>query len=293
MANSSGTSHSLQGLEWPTQKPACRALSFSSAATLQRTLNRTFHPPHHRGKPLNDDRERKIPPLGPMTPFCCQADVSADRESNMASCRWNASEGHGTVQREEKEGTREGEEERQREGVQLFLSKLSHLEKKMKAKKLSFHHLFYSWTADKTIIDPGWLNLISHRDLILPALHCLTCTLMFYSYVLASSCWVCCSFKQAKPFTIQPQAPLVYSHQPLSIQLWPLLHPSRCSSWWVSQLVSSQWFPAVQECLQLHIMDSNETNDQFYKKMNTNVLTKLCCGHNKEKILPFAASVMR
>lgn len=119
MANSTGTSHSLQGLEWPTQKPACEALSFSFAATLRRTLNRTFHPPHHRGKPLNDDREREIPPLGPMTPFCCQAGVSVDRESNMASCRWNADEGHGTVQR----GAEEGRSGRNRErGVVKLLT---------------------------------------------------------------------------------------------------------------------------------------------------------------------------
>lgn len=64
MANSTGTSHSLQGLEWPTQKAACEALSLSSPATLVRTLNRTFHSPHCGGTPLNDDREREIPPLG-------------------------------------------------------------------------------------------------------------------------------------------------------------------------------------------------------------------------------------
>ena len=40
----------------------------------------------------------------------------ADRESNMASCRWNANEGHGIVQRGEKEGGREGETERERDG---------------------------------------------------------------------------------------------------------------------------------------------------------------------------------
>lgn len=48
-----------------------------------------------------------------MTPFCCQAGVSADRESNMASCRWNANEGHGTVKRGAR---RRGEERRGREG---------------------------------------------------------------------------------------------------------------------------------------------------------------------------------
>ncbi|KAL1274746.1 hypothetical protein QQF64_027560 [Cirrhinus molitorella] len=31
---------------------------------------------------------------GPMIPFCCQAGVSVDRESNMASCRWSGDEGH-------------------------------------------------------------------------------------------------------------------------------------------------------------------------------------------------------
>jgi len=51
-----------------------------------------------------------------MTPFCCQAGVSADRESNMASCRWNANEGHGAVQRGENEGRGEGGRERKPEG---------------------------------------------------------------------------------------------------------------------------------------------------------------------------------
>lgn len=36
---------------------------------------------------------------GPMIPFCCQAGVSTDRESNMASCGWSAAEGHATAQR--------------------------------------------------------------------------------------------------------------------------------------------------------------------------------------------------
>lgn len=88
MVNSTGTSHSPQGLKWPTQKAACEALSLFSPATLQRTLNRTFHSLHHRGNPLNDDRERKIPSLCPMIPFCCQAGISLVRESNMASSRW-------------------------------------------------------------------------------------------------------------------------------------------------------------------------------------------------------------
>lgn len=34
---------------------------------------------------------------GPMIPFCCQAGVSADRESNMASCGWSGAEGHATT----------------------------------------------------------------------------------------------------------------------------------------------------------------------------------------------------
>lgn len=61
---------------------------FFLPATLLRTLNCTFHSPHHRGIPLNDDRERKIPSHCPMIPFCCQAGISLDRESNMASSRW-------------------------------------------------------------------------------------------------------------------------------------------------------------------------------------------------------------
>ncbi|KAL7836740.1 hypothetical protein AOLI_G00280240 [Acnodon oligacanthus] len=47
-----------------SESSMAKALSFSSPATLPRTLNRTFHSPHRRGTPLNDDREREIPPLG-------------------------------------------------------------------------------------------------------------------------------------------------------------------------------------------------------------------------------------
>lgn len=88
MVNSSGTSHSPQGLEWLTPKAACDAFSLFRPATLQRTLNRTFHSPRHRGNPLNDDRERKIPSHCLVIPFHCQAGVSPVRESNMASSRW-------------------------------------------------------------------------------------------------------------------------------------------------------------------------------------------------------------
>ena len=86
-----------------------------------------------------------------MTPFCCQAGVSADRESNMASCRWNANEGHGTVQggeKEKKKGGRERKKEKREggspsEGAQLFLCKLSHLLKKKVKKKntCGFHSI--------------------------------------------------------------------------------------------------------------------------------------------------------
>lgn len=51
-----------------------------------------------------------------MTPFCCQAGVSADRESNMASCRWNVNEGHSTVIRGEEVRRKERGKERAREG---------------------------------------------------------------------------------------------------------------------------------------------------------------------------------
>lgn len=47
-----------------------------------------FSFPHHRGNPLNDDREREIPSHRPMIPFCCHAGVSLGRESNLASSRW-------------------------------------------------------------------------------------------------------------------------------------------------------------------------------------------------------------
>lgn len=88
MANSAGTSHSPQGLKWPTPKAACEAFRLFPPAALQRTLNRTFHSPRHRGNPLNDDRERKIPSHCLVIPFRCQAGVSPVRESNMASSRW-------------------------------------------------------------------------------------------------------------------------------------------------------------------------------------------------------------
>lgn len=58
-----------------------------------------------------------------MTPFCCQAGVSADRESNMASCRWNANEGHGTVKRGEKKRGREGERERKERVSEVALQR--------------------------------------------------------------------------------------------------------------------------------------------------------------------------
>lgn len=43
--------------------------------------------------------------LGPMIPFCCQAGVSADRESNMASCGWSGAEGHATTRRSRGRGS--------------------------------------------------------------------------------------------------------------------------------------------------------------------------------------------
>lgn len=42
---------------------------------------------------------------GPMIPFCCQAGVSADRESNMASCGWSGAEGHATTRRSRGRGS--------------------------------------------------------------------------------------------------------------------------------------------------------------------------------------------
>lgn len=42
---------------------------------------------------------------GPMIPFCCQAGVSADRESNMASCGWSGAEGHTTTRRSRGRGS--------------------------------------------------------------------------------------------------------------------------------------------------------------------------------------------
>lgn len=42
---------------------------------------------------------------GPMIPFCCQAGVSVDRESNMASCRWSGDEGHTAAQRSRGRGS--------------------------------------------------------------------------------------------------------------------------------------------------------------------------------------------
>lgn len=48
---------------------------FSPPATLQRTLNRTFHSPRPRGNPLNDDREIRIPSHHPMIPCGCQAGI--------------------------------------------------------------------------------------------------------------------------------------------------------------------------------------------------------------------------
>lgn len=66
----------------------------------------------------------------------------------MASCRWNANEGHGTVKRgarrrgEERKGGREENKEGVREGgspsegAQLFLCKLSHPLKIGKKKQL-------------------------------------------------------------------------------------------------------------------------------------------------------------
>lgn len=42
---------------------------------------------------------------GPMIPFCCQAGVSADRESNMVSCGWSGAEGHATTRRSRGRGS--------------------------------------------------------------------------------------------------------------------------------------------------------------------------------------------
>lgn len=72
----------------PLGKQHVKLWAFFPPATLQRTLNRTFHSPHHRGNPLNDDRERKIPSHCLVIPFRCQAGVSLVRESNMDSSRW-------------------------------------------------------------------------------------------------------------------------------------------------------------------------------------------------------------
>jgi len=78
--NSSGTSHSPRGLQWPTREVSAKISAFIlfffpvfPAVTLRSTLNHTFHSPLHRGKPLNDDREReKFLHSPPTTPFCCR-----------------------------------------------------------------------------------------------------------------------------------------------------------------------------------------------------------------------------
>lgn len=118
MANSTGTSHSPQGLECPTPKVAWEALRlfFFSPWHSAENIKTYFSFSHHRGNPLNDDRERNIPSHCPYDTILLSSRHCSGQRIK-----------HGFQQVDDAEGHRQPNAEVTRGGRAGSHSKLSHL----------------------------------------------------------------------------------------------------------------------------------------------------------------------